>query len=87
VGRGEKVGRNLCERRGHDVVSSMLWSLTVAGCLWCFSPQSPVAEPHWVAPLYLALRSTWRSDMCERHAAIRRGRVDGPSLRSALASA
>jgi len=51
-----KVGRDLFSRRNDDAISALLWSVTVAAVplvvLSCFSR---VAEPHWMAPLYLAL--------------------------------
>jgi hypothetical protein len=50
------VARDLHRRRDRDAASRLLWSLTVTSLplvlLCCFSR---VAEPHWVAPLYLAL--------------------------------
>jgi hypothetical protein len=50
------VGRDLHRRRDDDVTSRLLWSVTVATLpllvLCCISR---VAEPHWIAPLYLAL--------------------------------
>jgi hypothetical protein len=51
-----KVARDLYERRKDDVISSLLWSVTVAGLpLVALACVSRAAEPHWVAPLYLAL--------------------------------
>jgi hypothetical protein len=51
-----KVGRDLYERRNQDVVSSLFWSVTVTALpLVLLACVSRVAEPHWVAPLYLAL--------------------------------
>jgi Dolichyl-phosphate-mannose-protein mannosyltransferase len=51
-----KVIRDLYARRNDDVVSALLWSVTVAALpLVLLACLSPVAEPHWIAPLYLAL--------------------------------
>jgi hypothetical protein len=51
-----KVARDLYERRKDDVISSLLWSVTVTGLpLVVLACVSRVAEPHWVAPIYLAL--------------------------------
>jgi Dolichyl-phosphate-mannose-protein mannosyltransferase len=50
------VARDLYSRRKDEAVSALLWSVTVAALplvlLSCFSR---VAEPHWMAPIYLAL--------------------------------
>jgi hypothetical protein len=50
------VARDLYRRRDEDAISTLLWSVTVAALplvlLSCFSR---VAEPHWMAPIYLAL--------------------------------
>ncbi len=51
-----KVGRDLYERRKDDAISSLFWSVTVAGLpLVLLACLSRVAEPHWVAPIFLAL--------------------------------
>jgi hypothetical protein len=50
------VAQDLHRRRNDDVASRLLWSITVTALplvLLCLV--SRVAEPHWVAPLYLAL--------------------------------
>jgi hypothetical protein len=50
------VARDLYRRRGDDVVSSLLWSVTIAAApLVVLACLSRVAEPHWIAPIYLAL--------------------------------
>jgi len=51
-----KLGRDLYSRRTDDAVSALLWSVTVAAFpLVVLSCLSRVAEPHWMAPIYLAL--------------------------------
>lgn len=50
------VARDLHRRRDHDAASRLLWSVTVATLpLVVLCCVSRVAEPHWVAPIYLAL--------------------------------
>jgi hypothetical protein len=50
------VARDLHRRRREDAPSRLLWSLTVASLpLVLLCCVSRVAEPHWVAPIYLAL--------------------------------
>jgi hypothetical protein len=50
------VARDLYRRRKDDIVSSLLWCVTVASVpLVALACLSRVAEPHWVAPIYLAL--------------------------------
>jgi hypothetical protein len=50
------VARDLHRCRNQDVASRLLWSVTVASLpLVLLCCVSRVAEPHWVAPLYLAL--------------------------------
>jgi hypothetical protein len=50
------IARDLHRRRRDDAPSRLLWSLTVANLpLVLLCCVSRVAEPHWVAPLYLAL--------------------------------
>jgi hypothetical protein len=50
------VLRDLYRRRKDDVISSLLWSVTVATTpLIVLACLSRVAEPHWIAPAYLAL--------------------------------
>jgi hypothetical protein len=51
------IGRSLFRKRRDDITSTLLWNATwipglalSALCLW-----SRVAEPHWLAPAYLAL--------------------------------
>jgi len=50
------VARDLHRRRDEDTASRLLWSVTITtlplALLCCVSR---VAEPHWVAPIYLAL--------------------------------
>jgi hypothetical protein len=50
------IARNLHRRRDDDAGSRLLWSVTMATLpLVLLCCVSRVAEPHWVAPLYLAL--------------------------------
>jgi len=50
------VARDLHRRRDDDAVSRFLWSVTVTALpLVLLCCVSRVAEPHWVAPVYLAL--------------------------------
>jgi hypothetical protein len=50
------VARDLHRRRHADAASRLLWSVTIATLpLVVLCCVSRVAEPHWVAPLYLAL--------------------------------
>jgi hypothetical protein len=50
------VARDLHRRRDDDAASRLLWSVSVANLpLVLLCAISRVAEPHWVAPLYLAL--------------------------------
>jgi hypothetical protein len=50
------VARDLFSRRKDEAISALLWSVTVAALpLVVLSCLSRVAEPHWMAPLYLAL--------------------------------
>jgi hypothetical protein len=50
------VARDLHKRRDDDATSRLLWSVTVATLPLVFlCCVSRVAEPHWIAPLYLAL--------------------------------
>jgi hypothetical protein len=51
-----KLGRDLYRRRADDAISSMLWGLVLAASpLVVLSSLSKVAEPHWIAPLFLPL--------------------------------
>jgi hypothetical protein len=50
------VARDLHRRRHADAASRLLWSVTITALpLVVLCCVSRVAEPHWVAPLYLAL--------------------------------
>ncbi len=50
------VARDLHRRRDEDVTSRLLWSVTITTLpLVLLCCVSRVAEPHWIAPLYLAL--------------------------------
>jgi hypothetical protein len=50
------LARDLHRRRREDATSRLLWSLTVASLpLVLLCCVSRVAEPHWIAPIYLAL--------------------------------
>ncbi|MET0591551.1 MAG: glycosyltransferase family 39 protein [Polyangiaceae bacterium] len=50
------VARDLHRRRHDDAIAYTLWSVTVAALpLLPLCLVSRVAEPHWIAPLYLAL--------------------------------
>jgi hypothetical protein len=51
-----KVLRDLYARRNEDAITTLLWSVTVMALpLALLSCLSRVAEPHWMAPIYLAL--------------------------------
>jgi hypothetical protein len=50
------IARDLHRRRNEDVTSRILWSVTMTALpLVLLCCVSRVAEPHWLAPLYLAL--------------------------------
>lgn len=55
------LGRDLYARRRDDVVSGLLWCVTLAAGLplVVLLLGSRVAEPHWLAPAYLALPLHW----------------------------
>jgi hypothetical protein len=65
------VARDLYRRRNEDIVSWTLWSVSVTALpLVLLALLSRVAEPHWVAPIYLALPIAFalRSDLSPREA-------------------